>query len=40
MHQPGKYTTTWNAGNGGSGVYLYRIFTGEFVQTRKMILVK
>lgn len=40
MHQPGKYTTTWNAGNSGSGVYLYRIFTGEYVQTCKMILVK
>lgn len=40
MHQPGKYTTTWNAGNSGSGVYLYRIFTGEYVQPCKMILVK
>lgn len=36
----GEYTTTWNASNVSSGIYLYRLQAGEFVQTRKMILLR
>ncbi len=36
----GKHTALLNASNLSSGVYFYKIVTGEFVQTRKMILEK
>ncbi|HWP83223.1 MAG TPA: T9SS type A sorting domain-containing protein [Bacteroidota bacterium] len=38
--QPGQYQTTWNATGMPSGVYLYRLQAGGFVQTRKLILQK
>ena len=36
----GNYEVTWNAINIPSGVYFYRLQAGDFVQTRKMILLK
>ncbi len=36
----GSYTVDFNAGNLASGVYLYRLQSGSFVQTRQMVLVK
>jgi len=40
-HQPaGKYKTTWNASNVASGIYFYRLQAGDFVQTKKMVLLK
>ncbi len=36
----GIYSITWDAGDQASGVYFYRITAGEFVQTRRMVLVK
>jgi len=36
----GTHTIQWNAGNLSSGVYFSRLVAGEFVQVRKMILVK
>jgi len=36
----GTYQVTWNAKDLTSGVYFYRMQTGSFVQTRKMILLK
>ena len=36
----GTYEVNWNAANLPSGVYFYRLQAGEFVQTRKMILLK
>lgn len=38
--QPGKYEVTFNAANYSSGIYYYRMQTTEFVQTKKMLLVK
>ena len=36
----GSYQIKWNASGLSSGVYLYRLQTGEHVQTRKMIFLK
>ncbi|HSW53719.1 MAG TPA: YCF48-related protein [Ignavibacteriaceae bacterium] len=38
--QPGRYTVDWNAGSFASGVYLYTIQASDFIQTKKMILLK
>jgi hypothetical protein len=37
---PGTYSAEFDASNLASGVYLYRLQTGEAVQTRQMVLVK
>jgi hypothetical protein len=37
---PGKYETVWNASHFTSGIYLCRMQAGDFVSTRKLILVK
>lgn len=36
----GTYVITWNAENLPSGVYFYQLRAGEFVETKKMILIK
>ncbi|HWR82282.1 MAG TPA: T9SS type A sorting domain-containing protein [Candidatus Deferrimicrobium sp.] len=38
--EAGRHTVEWNASNVGSGVYLYRLAAGDFVETRKMMLLK
>jgi hypothetical protein len=40
QQQPGYYQIIWNAGDHPSGVYFYRITAGNFVETRRMILMK
>src|SRR5258706_4114100 len=37
---PGTYTTTWDASSRPSGLYFYRISAGDFVETKKLILLK
>ncbi len=36
----GEHTVRWDGSNVASGVYFYRLQSGSFVQTRKMILLK
>ncbi|MCH7819670.1 MAG: T9SS type A sorting domain-containing protein, partial [Candidatus Marinimicrobia bacterium] len=36
----GSYTVKWNASDFASGIYFYRLQAGDFVQTRKMVLLK
>lgn len=36
----GNYKVNWNAGDMASGVYFYRIVAGNFIQTKKLILLK
>ena len=36
----GNYTVEWNASNVASGIYFYRLQAGDFIQTRKMVLLK
>jgi enterochelin esterase-like enzyme len=36
----GAYTVQWDAGGVSSGVYFYRLRAGDFVQTRKMLLMR
>ena len=36
----GEYRYDWDAGRLASGVYLYRIQAGDYVKTKKMILIK
>lgn len=36
----GTYEANWNAGNFSSGVYYYKVIAGDFVETKKMVLVK
>ncbi|MCH7886563.1 MAG: T9SS type A sorting domain-containing protein [Candidatus Marinimicrobia bacterium] len=36
----GNHQVSWNASKVASGIYFYRLHAGDFVQTRKMILLK
>jgi hypothetical protein len=36
----GNYKITWYAKNLPSGVYFYQLKAGEFIETRKMLLLK
>jgi hypothetical protein len=36
----GSYSYKWDASNLASGVYLYRLEAGEYVETRKMVLMR
>jgi hypothetical protein len=38
--QAGEHTALWDAGSFSSGVYFYRFEAGEFVESRKMVLLK
>jgi len=36
----GRFAVLWNASNVSSGIYFYRLTAGDFVLTRKMVLLK
>jgi hypothetical protein len=38
--EPGSYEATWDATGQASGMYFYRLKAGEFVATRKLVLVR
>ena len=40
VKQPGVYTVEFNASNLASGIYFYRILSGNFTAVKKMVLVK
>lgn len=40
VKQAGFYTTSFNGSNFASGVYFYRIQSGDFVQVKRMVLIK
>ena len=40
IKRAGEYELQWNAGDLPSGVYVCRMQAGEFVQTRKLVLLK
>ncbi len=37
---PGDYTIVFNGGNLSSGIYFYKLSSGDFTQTKKMLLIK
>ncbi len=40
MKQPGRYETTFNASKLASGVYFYRLRAGDYMSTKKLILLR
>jgi len=38
--QPGTYEVTFNGNNLPSGIYFYRLKSGDFIETKKLILIK
>ena len=36
----GNHSVTWDASNFASGIYFYRLQAGDFIQTKKMVLLK
>jgi hypothetical protein len=40
VQQPGRYEVNYNAGHLSSGIYYYRIEAADFVEVRKMLLIK
>jgi len=36
----GSYQTTWNAGDFSSGMYFYRLTTTDYIETKKMIVLR
>lgn len=37
---PGTYSVDWNASDFPSGVYLYRLQAGDYIMTKRMLMIK
>jgi flagellar hook assembly protein FlgD len=37
---PGVYSVNWDGTDYPSGVYFYKLITGDYAETRKMVLIK
>ena len=40
VKEPGTYTVQFDGAGLSSGVYLYRLHAGDFIQTRKLLLMR
>jgi hypothetical protein len=40
VKEPGTYTVQWDANGVSSGVYFYRLRVGDFVQTKRMLILR
>ena len=40
LKNPGRYEVNFDASNLSSGVYLYRLQTESYIETRQMMLIK
>ena len=40
IRQPGRYTVRWDGASSPSGVYFYTLCAGEYVSTKKMLLLR
>ncbi|MCB0730874.1 MAG: T9SS type A sorting domain-containing protein, partial [Ignavibacteriae bacterium] len=40
LQKPGNYEIQWNASNFPSGIYFYKLTAGNFIDIKKMILLK
>jgi hypothetical protein len=40
QQQPGKYEVKWDATYFSSGIYFYQLKAGDFIDTKKMVLIK
>lgn len=40
IHTPGKYSVEFNASTLSSGIYFYRLQSGDYLETKKMILLR
>lgn len=38
--RPGSYEVEWNGSNYASGIYFYKLITGNFIETKKMVVLK
>ena len=38
--KPGDYEVNFNAGNLNSGIYMYKLQAGDYINVKKMILIK